>query len=326
MSTIYPAGIDTTTSLPLVIDGQTNISASVINSLRAAIIAIEAENGINPAGTFSTVRARLDFLTSQIGGGGGSFTPGGDLSGTSDLQRVIGLQGIPVSSAMPLIGQILQYDGAGWLATTPSTDLIFEITVFGPGLTLVGSIAYNPLFTASYSASPATATFQDNQGGPSMNVLTASPAAPYQFFYQTGSFTAQYSFDTYGSSVLFTLTSTAGGETAIATYMMIWAQPIFYGVSTIPGSFNSAFVNSLSNSNLALSRQNTFTATLGASQYLYYAYRSAYGAATFTVGGWVGGISLVATVAVTNENGFTENYYVYQSDFSDLGTITVNVF
>ena len=322
MTTTFPAAIDNGTSLPLVVDGVTSINAAVINDLRAAIVAIEANMGVNAQGTYTTIRARLDALSG--GGGGGSFTPGGDLSGSSDLQRVIGIQGIPVSSALPTIGQVLGYDGTGWIAT--NVMLPYEITLMGPTMVLVGSIVFNPLFTASYSANPTTAIFQDNQGGPVMNVLTASPVAPYQFFYQTNSFTAQYQLNSYGASVLFTLTSVADGETAIATFMLLSAQPVFYGISTIPGSFNSAFVNSLTNSNLSLSRQTTFTVDPGNNQYIYYAYRSAYGSATFVVDGWVGGFSNVATVAVTNSNGFTENYYVYQSDYSDLGTTTVSVF
>lgn len=61
--TQYPAQIDGYASLPLVIDGVTEIRAQDHNSLRNTIIAIEQELGIQPSGVFATVRARLDSVS-----------------------------------------------------------------------------------------------------------------------------------------------------------------------------------------------------------------------------------------------------------------------
>jgi len=62
----YPNAIDDQLSIPLTVDLVTPINAIVINRLRDAILAIQAELGIQPSGTFGTVRARLDDLRSEI--------------------------------------------------------------------------------------------------------------------------------------------------------------------------------------------------------------------------------------------------------------------
>jgi hypothetical protein len=120
MATKFPAQIDDSQSLPILVDNITPITASTINILRNTIIQIESTLGLVPQGTFTTVRARLDFLQSEGGGGGGgSFTPGGDLSGNGVSQTVIGLQNRPVSSASPTVGQVLEWNGVAWSPTLP---------------------------------------------------------------------------------------------------------------------------------------------------------------------------------------------------------------
>jgi hypothetical protein len=67
------------------------------------------------------------------GGGGGGFIAGGDLSGTSYDQTVIGLQGRPIAAVAVATGQIYVFNGTEWIPqNAPSGS-------FSPGGDLSGS-------------------------------------------------------------------------------------------------------------------------------------------------------------------------------------------
>ena len=118
--TLYPNSIDTSTSLPPA-TGNPVTDANSTNAVIGAVIAIETELGILPAGAYASVRTRLDILETRSGGGGGGFSAGGDLSGSSTDQVVIGIRGVPISAASPTTGQILEFNGSQWLPVTPGS-------------------------------------------------------------------------------------------------------------------------------------------------------------------------------------------------------------
>lgn len=62
----YPNQLDNSATLPPSIDLVTPVKAEVTNRLRDAVLSIEAELGVQPSGTYSTVRARLDALRTAI--------------------------------------------------------------------------------------------------------------------------------------------------------------------------------------------------------------------------------------------------------------------
>jgi len=69
--TRYPCDFDDprpadTRGLPVTIDLQTPVRGEVVNRQRESILAIEAELGIQPSGTYTTVRARLDALEALL--------------------------------------------------------------------------------------------------------------------------------------------------------------------------------------------------------------------------------------------------------------------
>lgn len=67
----------------------------------------------------------------------------------------------------------------------------------------------------------------------------------------------------------------------------------------------------------------TFTVTAGANEYIAYAWPTRLGTVAFWVGGFEGGFQDPKTIAVTNQNGCTENYYLAQSSNHSLGETTV---
>ena len=111
----YPSQIDTSSSLPIAVDNLTPIQGSIFNKLREAVIAVEQELGVKPSASYSTVKARLDALESIIGNLE-IIELAGDLGGTLEIPRVIGIQGFPVSDAAPEINDVLTWNGIAWQA------------------------------------------------------------------------------------------------------------------------------------------------------------------------------------------------------------------
>lgn len=65
--TLYPNQLDTDSELPIITDGVTEIGGEAHNSLRDAVLAIEATLGINPHGSAQSVVDRLDVTTNEDG-------------------------------------------------------------------------------------------------------------------------------------------------------------------------------------------------------------------------------------------------------------------
>lgn len=114
------------------------------------------------------------------------------------------------------------------------------------------------------------------------------------------------------------------GKTAQKNTSVVFQNGVYYGVSEIPEEVNNAFILSLSRS-LQGSRTKTFSTTSTEDQYVWYAFPSRYGTPVFNVGGFDGGFTKAASISFTNASGYTEEYAVYRSDNSNLGTKTIKV-
>jgi len=73
----FPAQIDTTITLPTVINNNTPVKGESVNRLRDAILAIESELGVKPSTVYSTVRSRLDAIEGGIVASTGPTGPTG---------------------------------------------------------------------------------------------------------------------------------------------------------------------------------------------------------------------------------------------------------
>lgn len=114
------------------------------------------------------------------------------------------------------------------------------------------------------------------------------------------------------------------GKTAQKNTSVVFRNGVYYGVSEIPEEVNNTFILSLSRS-LQGSRTKTFSTTSTEDQYIWYAFPSRYGTPVFNVGGFDGGFTKAASISFTNASGYTEEYAVYRSDNSNLGTKTIKV-
>jgi hypothetical protein len=148
MAIKYPANIDNSISIPIVVDSITNIDSKLLNTYRSAILAIENELGIKPSGPSDTVRSRLDgtdvILTNILNSLdlSGVFVAGGDLSGTPTNQTVIAIRGVNVSATSPTDGYVLTYDTgtSSWVPAASQSAFVGAGDLTGNGLsqTVVG--------------------------------------------------------------------------------------------------------------------------------------------------------------------------------------------
>lgn len=113
---------------------------------------------VGPAGAAVSPTCTLTFSTNTCGwsGGGGGFTAGGDLSGTSTSQQVIGLRGLALPSLGAATGYL--YDSAGTLSLSTSASNFTSGTLPHPQLpTLLSADIPNNAANTSGNAATATA-------------------------------------------------------------------------------------------------------------------------------------------------------------------------
>jgi hypothetical protein len=309
MSSQYPVVIDSSITLPPANDNSSAVDATKFNQLRDAVINIEAELGIKPSGTYGTVKERLDQLVLGSGGGGGGGGGGTTIT-------------LPASTAPNAVLQRSYPPGTDPVFFAPLTldqilpSFVVSLALVGSGFVEAGQTVSTPAFTASYNRTPLTTTLTDTVPTAPKNV-SSTPTS----FSSNGTFIRGY-----GSSVTFTLSANeAGGPNRTSSASISWGQKVYWG-NAVPGTFNATFITSLPGNALSLALGRTFTSTAGLSEKLYYAFRSAYGTPTFTVGGFVGGFHIAgSSIAITNAQGVTENYNIWESDNFNLGTTIIGV-
>lgn len=172
-------------------------------------------------------------------------------------------------------------------------------------------------FTASYSNGTAigsTITFSGWGSSLPMASPFAGPTASAE----------NVSYPSVGGSIVFTLSASAASSSDSDTLTHNFYNYRFWGVSTIASGFTEANVEAFSNSELSNSKaKSSFSVTAGSGEYLVWASPTRLGTVTFTVGGFEGGFNGPETVSITNSSGFAENYYVYASVNSNLGTVNI---
>jgi len=205
-----------------------------------------------------------------------------------------------------------------WNATTEQAEWQpaggLQVLSFGPVVSLYecSQSVVNPAFIASYSATPAAAVLTNDLNAESLDVHTT----PTSF-----SSAQTYVRSTPNQTVTWTLITSNGTRTASAT----WGQKNFWGISSSPAN-TEAFIEALAGSQLTTSRNAAFTVNATGANKIYFACPSRYGTPVFTVGGFVGGFILRgSSISVTNAQGFTENYDLWESVNPGLGTTNVTV-
>ena len=138
-------------------------------------------------------------------------------------------------------------------------------------------------------------------------------------------------------SVLGVCTGPYGDEPASKTWTYKFQNKRYWGMAEAPTDENGElvtpdgdFIKKLkvgnTNGEFATDYKKSFNLKDSSSdKYIWYAYPSRLGAATFKMGGFRGGFTAPYTVLVTNSKGFTENYYLYRSAEKGVGTLDILV-
>jgi hypothetical protein len=253
--TNYPAQIDTTASLPTAVDLQSPVVGATVNQLRDAIIVIEAELGVQPAGADATVSARLsrieNLITLDV------VTINGDLGGTPSSPLVIGLQGRPISSAQPAAGQALIWNGIVW---APANSISLAQDLGGtPAAPLVIGLQGIPISTTT-PTNGQVLTYLTSMGqwipqSQSLNVLPANTLLPVEVLFLGGDgYSTLTSPTRVGARNVdmspFPLT-TADGRTRTLKFIVDLevTNPAATGVALLKNLTDNAYINGASVSN-----------------------------------------------------------------------------
>jgi hypothetical protein len=121
--TVYPDAIDSSSQLPLAVDNVTPVKAEIVNRQRSAILAIEAELGIQPSGIYGTARARLDAIEARIA----------DLAEQLEALTIAGGGSIRIKqngTTVVMAATTVNYTGNGVLVTASGSSTA-DINVYG---------------------------------------------------------------------------------------------------------------------------------------------------------------------------------------------------
>ncbi len=192
----------------------------------------------------------------------------------------------------------------------------FNITALSTTTLVECSQTITPAFTSAQNRTPTTLTLTNNANGESKDVhLTPTSFSTSIAVQKT----------TPNQTVTYTLTGGDGIGTDNAIVTITWGQKNFWGVSSSPAN-TEAFIEGLATSALDTNAGSSFSVNASGANKIYFAHPTRYGTPTFTVGGFAGGFVLrSSTISVTNAQGFTESYSLWESVTSGLGTTAVVV-
>jgi hypothetical protein len=323
MVTVYPAQIDNNSTLPVVTDNLTPVTGSVYNRLQEAVIRIEQELGVKPSGLYSTVKARLDALERIIAKLNLNLQFGGDLAAQDDptIQHVVGIHGNTILYQPTIsVGSSLRFNGTNWVQTNLYQDDIlppFYISITGPSMMEVNQTLIEPVFYATYNFEPPTSIYLTDSDGYSKTIDIVD----------RHEFNSDHTFQKliFGDYVTFTLTATHHEVTKSVTHNVFWGQKTYWGVGPT-GYTSAADIDGYLSGHITNVLASSFTLTAGIIEKIYFACRTAYGVPILSIDGVDGGFTLISnSIALTNDYGFLENYSLYESNDSNLGTTTITV-
>lgn len=189
---------------------------------------------------------------------------------------------------------------------------------------MLDELLYKPISITSFNASPSTAEI-----GSVVATLTLTWSYSKEIEWQKldgveiDKTIRKMTYNNVTSNKNYSIQANDGKTTASRSAGISFMNGKYTGVAT-EGIYDNSFILRLSKT-LTTSKNGSFTVNCGEGQYIFFAIPTRFGVPKFSVGGFEGGFELVATIDFTNSSNYTEPYYVYKSENSNLGNTTVNV-
>ena len=184
--------------------------------------------------------------------------------------------------------------------------------------------------TCSLSASPAGGTFEMGTVITAPIVFTWTTNKPITSQTLTGFTlentevrTATYETDI-SANKTFTLSVSDGENSASSSVSYNFMNNVFWGSAPI-GTYDSTFINGLSNKKLTNSVKGTYSFNIAAGEYGYWAVPSNMSIPSVWIGGFEVSLEDCGVVSYTNSKDYTREYRIYKTGQSGLGAISAEV-
>lgn len=205
---------------------------------------------------------------------------------------------------------------ASFSKTAPNSGTL----TYRRGETLTGTTV-----AATYISGPPTSasisnTLGGSVGGTDVNPTAWTFSAPYASATQPTNVKREGT--DLGADPTWTIGLSATGTAVDSENIVVtWTRDVYYGVG-IAGLATEAAIEGLAANALATTRARTITVS-PSSEKVYYAYPKQYGTASFMLNGFPAAFNTPSELAITNVNGVTSTYYVYESTNLLSGTSLV---
>ena len=135
--------------------------------------------------------------------------------------------------------------------------------------------------------------------------------------------TATYETDI-SADKTFTLSVSDGENSASSSVSYKFMNNVFWGSAAI-GTYDSAFINALSNKKLTTSVKGTYSFNIAAGEYGYWAVPSNMSIPSVWIGGFEVSLEDCGVVSYTNSKEYTREYRIYKTGQSGLGSISAEI-
>lgn len=163
------------------------------------------------------------------------------------------------------------------------------------------------IVSIGWTLSGDTPTFSTLTDVPSFDVNTS----PNPYIFSVPFLTTDYTYT-------MTVGDAIENPSDTASQTVHFTQKLYYGNNANP-SLTSGQIIALGDIGLTDTRLHTLSIN-GEGNYLYISYPVAYGPAAIWVSGLLDSSWIQATVAVTNESGYVEDFYTYRSFYPQAGS------